>query len=420
MHRCAAVGADREVAGALDAASGGGDLWHQRSSVAVARDAYRGSRRSPSINQLPRHGSTSPASGSSPASELADGRAVVAKVHRATFMLRASVWPQSDSLAGRPCGRVLRADASGWAHRARQRLAHRRGAPPGSLRRRLRRSSSPRHGDCARGSSSTWPRPHAENAGLDSLARRACDRRPVARASRPPSSTSWRPLAGPEWIDDAARTARSTAHGHAAPRCRRPLSTGECRTSPSPTPRWSSSSTGTPSPSCPEAALVGSASVVHPVDWRLELPDPLPTLEQLDDFVARYQAARGACFDDDECSVLTAGQLWVASYGARCQHSDEVLNIFPGVDHSRGWPRLLRQLLARLSDAVSAAMHGGSATRRLLRRGDAPGCNTGRRRSRPTNREEVATKRPGICSKRPARPSGLKPPASRGRAPSLA
>jgi hypothetical protein len=97
----------------------------------------------------------------------------------------------------------------------------------------------------------------------------------------------------------------------------------------------------------PEAALVGSASVIHPVDWRLGLPDPLPTLEQLDGFVADYEAARGAPFDDDEREALVGGQRWVTSYGARCQHSDDLLGIFPDVDHSRGWPRLLRELLDR-------------------------------------------------------------------------
>jgi hypothetical protein len=97
----------------------------------------------------------------------------------------------------------------------------------------------------------------------------------------------------------------------------------------------------------PEAALVGSASVIHPVDWRLALPDPLPTLEQLDGFVADYEAARGASFGDDEHEILVAGQQWVAGYGARCQHSDDLLGIFPDVDHSRGWPRLLRELLDR-------------------------------------------------------------------------
>jgi hypothetical protein len=97
----------------------------------------------------------------------------------------------------------------------------------------------------------------------------------------------------------------------------------------------------------PEAAVVGSTSVLHPIDWRLELPDPLPTLDQLDGFVADYEAARGVPFDDDQREVLGAAQRWVACYGARCQHSDDVLDFFPDVDHSRGWPRLLRELLAR-------------------------------------------------------------------------
>ena len=97
----------------------------------------------------------------------------------------------------------------------------------------------------------------------------------------------------------------------------------------------------------PEATLVGTASVAHPVDWRRELPDPLPTLDQLDGFVADYQAARGAPFGPDERQALEAGQLWLASYGARCQHSDQVLGIFPDVDHALGWPRLLRDLLGR-------------------------------------------------------------------------
>jgi hypothetical protein len=97
----------------------------------------------------------------------------------------------------------------------------------------------------------------------------------------------------------------------------------------------------------PEAALVGSASVIHPVDWRLDQPDPLPTLDQLDGFVADYEAARGAAFDDDESELLAAGQRWVASSGARCQHSDDLLGLFPHVDHSRGWPRILRELLGR-------------------------------------------------------------------------
>jgi hypothetical protein len=97
----------------------------------------------------------------------------------------------------------------------------------------------------------------------------------------------------------------------------------------------------------PEAALVGVSSVVHPVDWRLGMADPLPALGPLDEFVDGYERARGAAFDRDEREVVVAAQEWITSYGARSQHSDRIRELFPGVDHDKGWPRLLRELLDR-------------------------------------------------------------------------
>jgi hypothetical protein len=151
--------------------------------------------------------------------------------------------------------------------------------------------------------------------------------------------------AGAEWIDDAARDARTTLMATALPNVVghldwRVQNLAFAGSRVSAIYDWDSVAL------VPEAALVGSASVIHPVDWRLEQPDPLPTLEQLDGFVADYEAARGAPFDDER-EVLVGGQRWVTSYGARCQHSDDLLGIFPDVDHSRGWPRLLRELLDR-------------------------------------------------------------------------
>ena len=70
-------------------------------------------------------------------------------------------------------------------------------------------------------------------------------------------------------------------------------------------------------------------------------------MEQVDGFVADYESTRGAPFNDDEREILAAAQRWVVSYGARCQHSDNVLGVFPDVDHSKGWPRLLRNLMGR-------------------------------------------------------------------------
>jgi hypothetical protein len=97
----------------------------------------------------------------------------------------------------------------------------------------------------------------------------------------------------------------------------------------------------------PEAVLVGLTSVQHCIDWRRGEPDPLPTLDALDGFVADYGTARGTPFDPAERALVEAGQWWLAAYGARCQHSDDVLGLFPDVDHALGWPRLLRELLDR-------------------------------------------------------------------------
>lgn len=152
--------------------------------------------------------------------------------------------------------------------------------------------------------------------------------------------------AGAEWIDEVAQTARTSlltttlpdVVGHLDWRVQNLGFTGSRVTA---IYDWDSIGL------VPEAALVGAGSVIHPVDWRLEHPDPLPTLTQVDGFVADYERARGAVFHDVERTTLSAGQRWVTSYGARCQHSDDVLGVFPDVDHSRGWPRLLRDLVGR-------------------------------------------------------------------------
>jgi hypothetical protein len=152
--------------------------------------------------------------------------------------------------------------------------------------------------------------------------------------------------AGAAWIDDAARRARGVLMASPAPEVVghldwRVQNLAFARDGVSAIYDWDSIAL------VAEAALVGSASVIHPIDWRLAKPDPLPDLAQLDGFVADYETARGAPFGEDERALLAAAQRWVAGYGARCQHSDDVLGLFPEVDHSRGWPRLLRDLLSR-------------------------------------------------------------------------
>ena len=151
---------------------------------------------------------------------------------------------------------------------------------------------------------------------------------------------------GAEWIDDTARAARRVLTSSTLPAVIghldwRVQNLGFTDGRVSAIYDWDSLGL------VPEAALVGVTSAVHPVDWRLDLPDPLPTLEQVDAFVVDYERARGEPFDEVEREVLAAAQRWVISYGARCQHSDRALGIFPDVDHTRGWPRLLRDVLAR-------------------------------------------------------------------------
>jgi hypothetical protein len=276
--------------------------------------------------------------------ELADGRAVVAKVHRPTFVplerLVVIARVQADLAAvGVPAPAPLAGPlvlGTGWL--TVEALLH--GDTADGYDPAVRRGmATALHDfvDAARAHAASgwigtwlgepvidglWPEPHDLRFDLPGTA------------------------ADAEWIDGAARTARATLTatslanvvGHLDWRVQNLAFAGSRVVA-----IYDWDSVGV----VPEAALVGSASVIHPVDWRLEQPDPLPTLEQLDGFVADYEAARGAPFDLDERAVLIAGQRWVASFGARCQHSDAVLDVFPGVDHERGWPRLLRELLAR-------------------------------------------------------------------------
>jgi hypothetical protein len=276
--------------------------------------------------------------------DLAGGRSVVAKVHRATYVpgerLEVIARVQADLVrAGLPAPAPLAGPlrlGEGWLTVE----DFRGGDPADGHDPRVRRGmATALHElvDAARSHAGsgwigswpgepvidgTWPEPHDLRFDFRGTAR------------------------GAEWIDEAARRARTELSstrlpevvGHLDWRVQNLAFAGSrvCAI-------YDWDSVGLVA----EAALVGSASVIHPVDWRRDEPDPLPALEQVDGFVRDYESARGAPFADDERAVLAAGQLWVACFGARSQHSDDVLGVFPGVDHSRGWPRLLRDLLAR-------------------------------------------------------------------------
>ena len=234
-----------ELTCAVDAAGRGGDLRDDRSgSVAEGlTDAVTAALavpvRAPSFHE--------PGVGVVVGLELADGRAVVAKVHRSSLAPLERLAAIARAGRSRGCRRA----GSGAARRsagARQRVAHRRGAPC----RRRRRWKRP----AVRRSMACPPRPHRRGPPARGrppdrhLARRTGDRRPVARAPRPPlRPRGHRRRRG--WIDDAARAARATL---AATACGDvvAISTGRCRTWPSPAAGCAPSTTGTRSRSSPK------------------------------------------------------------------------------------------------------------------------------------------------------------------------
>lgn len=276
--------------------------------------------------------------------ELADGRAVVAKVHRddvlpvAAHAARAGVQAALAD-AGIPAPRPLAGPlvlGTGWLLVEELRTGGVADGDDPAVRRSMAEALH-RFVEAGRALvGRPWVVPWLAEPTIDDLWHRPHD----LRFDFPATAT------GAEWIDDAARPARSLLEatdlpvvlGHLDWRVQNLAFAGVEVVA---IYDWDSVA------AVPEPALVGSASVIHPIDWRDALPDPLPTTAQLDGFVADYEAARGAPFTDHERAVLAAAQVWVTSYGARCQHSDDVLRIFPEVDHSRGWPRLLRDLLAR-------------------------------------------------------------------------
>jgi hypothetical protein len=276
--------------------------------------------------------------------ELHDGRSVVAKVHRASYVtqqrLAAIVRVQADlAAAGLPAPAPLAGPVAlgdGWLTVEELRV-----------------------GDCADGYDPAVRRCMATAlyAFIDAARSHAASRAIGSWLTEPLIDGVWpephdlrfdlpATRAGAEWIDTAGHAARATLAATGLPNVVghldwRVQNLAFAARHVSAIYDWDS--IGVVS----EAALVGSASVIHPVDWRRQLPDPLPTLEQLDGFVADYEIARGASFTDDEREILNAGQHWITSYGARCQHSDHLLGVFPDVDHALGWPRLLRELLNR-------------------------------------------------------------------------
>jgi hypothetical protein len=93
----------------------------------------------------------------------------------------------------------------------------------------------------------------------------------------------------------------------------------------------------------PEPIVVGNTAAIFTADWASEHPDPLPSLAEMQAFVADYERHRLTPFTPTEKKALDSANLFACAYGARCQHSDRQL--YPAVGRSPdvGWLRLLRE-----------------------------------------------------------------------------
>jgi hypothetical protein len=147
-------------------------------------------------------------------------------------------------------------------------------------------------------------------------------------------------LSGGEWIDELAATARSTLRepagrtviGHTDWRAENLRFAGGLAA----VFDWDSVRL------CPEPALVGANAAGFTANWADELGDPYPSSEEVSAFVAEYELARGSRFTRDEVKTADAAYLYSLAYGARCEHSDATLGVFPDVHPDRGWRSLLR------------------------------------------------------------------------------
>jgi hypothetical protein len=151
-------------------------------------------------------------------------------------------------------------------------------------------------------------------------------------------------LPGAEWIDDLAKDARlvldqsasgSMVIGHADWRIE------NLRMDPSAVVAifdWDSVCT------CPEAVLVGAASVHFTTDWSDSSTDSFPSPDESSAFVNEYEEARGRRFAPRDRELVDAAQIYRLAYGARCEHSDSLLGVFPDADGEGGFTALLRSL----------------------------------------------------------------------------
>jgi hypothetical protein len=94
----------------------------------------------------------------------------------------------------------------------------------------------------------------------------------------------------------------------------------------------------------PEAALVGATSIHFTTDWSDPTTDSFPSLDESAAFIYEYEEARGRAFTSRERELVHAEQIYRLAYGARCDHSDALLGVFPDSDGESRFAQLLRSV----------------------------------------------------------------------------
>lgn len=93
-----------------------------------------------------------------------------------------------------------------------------------------------------------------------------------------------------------------------------------------------------------EPVVVGAAAASYCIAWHAHhIDDPVPTVDDMAMFVDDYESCRGTPFTAVERRHLDAANLASIAYGARCQHSDLVLQPQSAGPSDVAWFRLLRE-----------------------------------------------------------------------------
>ena len=150
--------------------------------------------------------------------------------------------------------------------------------------------------------------------------------------------------AGAEWIDELAATARARLLSFADISTPRVVAHLDWRvenlgfTNDDVTAIYDWDSVGI----APEAVAMGHCAASFSTDWRVGR-STMPTLQEMRLFVRDYERLRGIPFSTEERRLLDAANLMSCAYGARCEHSDRILQPELAGAAGTGWDRLLRE-----------------------------------------------------------------------------